>query len=274
MKITFFGTRGSCPVSGERYLKYGGRTPCVLLETAGAKIILDCGTGIVELGLELEKSDQPINATILLSHLHLDHLIGLPFFAPMYNKNNTFTIYTESRDITPLKSQIFGFMKPPYFPVNLESFVGIRCEPIDEKGQVLIPPDITVKTFRAKHPDKTSVFRIEAEGKTLVYLLDYEIDFDLENEQSLINFVMDATAIIFDSCYSDETILEKEGWGHSSWRSGIELANRCNIKNLFLSHHSHEYDDSYIDSIGNYVENNNDICSNVHVAKDGAVFLL
>ena len=174
MEVTFWGTRGSIAKAGPTTVRYGGNTSCVSVRTdAGALLVIDCGTGIHELGQVLARDDGPVDGHLLIGHTHWDHIQGLPFFAPLFDERNTWHVYGPRGLDTSIDHTLAGQMQYTYFPVQLLDFAAdIQYHDLVE-GQFQID-DVTVTTRYLHHPALTLGFRIEADGATLVYSSDHE----------------------------------------------------------------------------------------------------
>lgn len=253
LKIKFYGSRGSIPFFSRTNIKYGGNTSCVRIDTCGHIIILDCGSGLLQLGTDMKnEGDTPERIDILISHLHLDHIIGLATFTPIFDRRSNSRIFTKSRDERPLAEQVFGAFKPPYWPIDLSKHNYAEMIEINGADSFMLNENIKVTPMLSRHPDDTTAFRIEAENRSLVYLLDYEIGETPES--NLVKFCRSADLIIFDSAYLPEHYPEKRGWGHSHYNAGIRLAELSKCKNMVLSHFSFDYTDDVIDAAACRIE--------------------
>ena len=194
---------------------------------------------------------------ILLSHLHLDHIMGLSSFPLLMDKKNNIRIFTKSRSGCDLASQIFGIFKPPYWPIDLALKNQAELIEINDKDSFRLSESIKVTPFESEHSDGTTAFRIEGE-KTVVYLLDYELNIDAEKDKRLINYCKDSDVILFDCTYLSEDYPSKRGWGHSTLESGMALAESSNCKKMILSHFSYEYSDETLRSLVERIPDNKD----------------
>ena len=258
MKIKIYGSRGTIAYFNRLNPRRGGNTSCVRIDTGGRVIVLDCGTGIAQLYFDALKHTSGaagLCLDILLGHLHLDHIIGLTAFPPIYNKSNNIRIFTKSRNEQTLASQIFGVFKPPYWPVDLAAMNRAELIEINDADAFMLNESIKVTPFESEHSDGTTAFRIEGE-KTAIYLLDYEFGRNAEKDNKLIGYCKNADVIIFDCSYLPEDYPSKRGWGHSTLESGMVLAELSNCKRMIFSHFSYEYSDESIRSLAKRVRNN------------------
>ncbi len=274
LQLRFWGTRGSAPVSGMAYARYGGNTSCISLTSdTGHLFIFDCGSGARELGNFLlspqwspngpdvsAADSKKISGYIFLSHTHLDHIQGFPFFAPIFKPDNRFNIIGWSNPSQTLGSILAGLMEHIYFPVSMEalpstlSFYSLRHE-----GQAVLD-GAKIDSVQLKHPIPSTAYRLELGGKRIVYATDHEphrlppahheallgegvLDMDL------IELAQEADVLIHDAQYSSVELLDKEGWGHSSVEVAVDVAIRARVKRLVLYHHDPGHDDKALDSL-------------------------
>ncbi|MFZ0456521.1 MAG: MBL fold metallo-hydrolase [Ignavibacteriaceae bacterium] len=257
MQIKFWGTRGSIPVPGKNTLKYGGNTPCVELRTDDDKIIIfDAGSGIRELGIKLaQKSTIDEDINILISHYHWDHIQGIPFFLPLYEKKRKVIFHgltTNGRNITDILSDQMNYN---YFPIKIDEVnADVHYKQIDFNSSYNIN-GIKIETFKANHSTPTLAFKIFDGDKKFVYMTDNELNFDNnghsqtleELNKELIEICRGCDYLIHDTMYDETQLLNKKGWGHSS---NILLANfsiLAEVKNLVLFHYNPDYTDDKIE---------------------------
>lgn len=251
MRIKFWGVRGSTPTPQLENLRYGGNTPCLEVRSdSGALLIVDCGTGLRMLGKALMKEfgRGPIYAHVLLSHYHWDHIQGLPFFKPLYEKANEFHFHSFDSPRVSLEQTLQGQMADPYFPVGMSAMLAVR-----KFYQVTEAPlkigDFTIYARRINHPQGCLSFRIENSKKSFVYATDTEPG-DPAGDRTLRELSAGTDLLIYDSQYSLEQLHnEKKGWGHSSWEEGVRICKEAGIKELVLFHHDPDSDDQMIDRI-------------------------
>ena len=255
MEVTFWGTRGSIAKAGPTTVRYGGNTSCVSVRTdGGTLLVLDCGTGIHELGQTLVRNGGRVDGHLLIGHTHWDHIQGLPFFAPLFEAENVWHVYGPRGLDTSIDSTLAGQMQYTYFPVQLLDFqASIDYHDLVE-GQFQID-DVTITTRYLHHPALTLGFRIEADGATLVYATDHEpstfaAGTGLDREDALhVGFVRGADLLIHDSQYLEEEYPTKVGWGHSTVEYAVDVAAAADVGALALFHHDPTRTDTQVDAL-------------------------
>ncbi|CAI2717937.1 Putative Metal-dependent hydrolase [Nitrospina watsonii] len=227
---------------------YGGNSACVQLEVGGKNLVFDCGTGLRMLGLDLmegEFAKGQGEIHIFLSHTHWDHIMGLPFFLPLFTKGNRIIFYGAHTDI---KERLMRQQDPRYFPVSFNSFTAdVEVRTIDDQKSVVFGDEsdpITVTWKEMDHPGKSFSYRVEYRGRSVVYATDAEYKkLSPEDLKPTIDFFKDADLLIFDSQYTFIEGVEKEDWGHSSTFIGVDIALEAGVRNLAFFHHEPTYSD-------------------------------
>ncbi len=245
MKVRCWGARGSIPVSGPDFLRYGGDTSCLEIRSENDDIlILDAGTGIRALGCELAAQGRN-DVTLLFSHYHWDHIQGLPFFKPLYDPKARLAlggIRDASMDLMRVLSRA---LRPPFFPVPLDqvpSELSVLALPED----TLRVGSLLVRRVDASHPNRGAGFRIEENGRSLVYLTDNELSLrhrgGLSFEEYAV-FCQGADLLIHDAEFTPEEYPQRRGWGHSHFADAARLAREAGVGTLGLFHHNQERTD-------------------------------
>ena len=255
MKITFWGVRGSIATPGPTTVRYGGNTPCVsVILDDGTLIILDTGTGARNLGLELMREKKKVRASIFFSHFHLDHIIGFPFFGPIYIPGNEFDIYGCPGNGQPISSCFDDLMKTPFSPVNIQTFsADLRL--INSCNEAISIGAATIATLPTNHPGGGSAYKICENGKIFIYMTDNELAFDMDyptSFETFAAFTRGADVLVHDTMYTEEEWKSRRGWGHSSFEAAIELASEARVKTLVLFHHEPSHDDDEMDRLVNF----------------------
>ena len=256
MKLRFWGVRGSFAMSGKEFLRYGGNTTCVEVQTAGGvRLVIDLGTGATELAKSLMSTEfgkGKGELQVLLSHTHLDHIQGLPFFTPFFIKGNEIRI----RGANPssglsLESTLQNQLAPHYSPLNgLENLAaGVTIESF-MPGVTITLPGYQVATAAVPHGSMwTTGFRIMADNKVVTILSDVEYPTPDDPLPEALALAKNADLLIHDAMHSDQDYTVRRGWGHSPARAGVIVAERAGAKKLALFHHSPDATDDMIDEV-------------------------
>jgi phosphoribosyl 1,2-cyclic phosphodiesterase/CheY-like chemotaxis protein len=260
MRIRFWGTRGSIPKPGPDTLRYGGNTSCVEVRSAsGALILLDCGTGAHGFGQALlAEPGGPRRGHIFISHTHWDHIQGLPFLAPLFERDFEWDIYGP-RGLGPsIRETLAGQMQYTYFPITIEQFAAkVRYHDLVE-GNVDID-DVRVTAHYMNHPALTLGYRIEADGASLVYATDHEPHTPAlargerppqsADEVHYASFVAGADLLIHDGQFTLGEYEKHLGWGHSPVEFAVDLAAAGGVRRLALYHHDPTRTDAGVDAL-------------------------
>ncbi|PIU17991.1 MAG: MBL fold metallo-hydrolase [Elusimicrobia bacterium CG08_land_8_20_14_0_20_59_10] len=252
MKLKFWGARGSIPVSGAKYNKYGGSTTCVEVRSRKNElVIIDAGTGIRLLGKELVKNSYN-SFTMLFTHSHWDHVLGFPFFAPIYNKKTRINTMGCSFSSDPVREIIAKTMQPPGFPVKFEeisakfqfsSLCSTGCEIVG--GLHVVPVELS-------HPNRGLGYKFSESGKHFVFLTDNELGFTHPGGLSFADyaaFSSGADLLVHDADYTPGEYPRRMTWGHSTWEQALNLALEAGVGALGLFHHDQDRFDADVDRI-------------------------
>lgn len=248
MHVTFWGTRGSIPVSGLEYIEFGGDTTCVEIRTAADDIIIiDAGSGIRRLGNKL-LAEKRYSYHLLFTHAHWDHMLGFPFFKPIYRSRTRIVMYGCPHAQKSVENLIAETMEPPRFPVKFSdvqaqfSFRGLCSEPF-QIGSVRIEPVLI------SHPDQGIGFKFSENGRSFVFLTDNELDFVHPgglDYSSYRDFVSDVDVLIHDAEYTDSDYARTRTWGHSTYKQALDLALDANVGALGFFHHNQDRSDQEV----------------------------
>jgi len=251
MTVRFRGVRGSIPAPSPQNMRYGGNTSCVEVRSNNQLLILDAGSGLRLLGDELLRDAQanPVEATLLLSHSHWDHIQGLPFFAPGYLAKNRITIFGACGRGEQLQRALAEQMTPSHFPVSLEEMHGL--EKVRELSKYTTTlENFVVRTIQLNHPGGCTGFRIESAPGHIAYLPDHEpygSNGTNSAQQALVEFVRGVDLLILDTQYTAQEYDQRVGWGHGSLPASVLLAIDAGVRRLCLFHHDPSHDDQYLD---------------------------
>lgn len=255
VELSFWGVRGTLPVTGKGSLRYGGNTNCVTIQFPRDQLfVFDGGTGIKAFGDKLmESGRRNIKGRIFISHPHWDHINAIPFFAPLYRQGNEFQILGANQGDISIREIISAQMDGVYFPITLKEFAA-RVYFRDLEEEKFEVDGIEVQTMLLSHPGRCIGYRVNYNGRSVCYITDNEMffeDSEFHNpyyEEQLANFVRGADALITDCTYTDEEYASKVTWGHSCISKVVALADQGNVKNLYLYHHDPDQNDDAIDA--------------------------
>ncbi|MBI2923138.1 MAG: MBL fold metallo-hydrolase [Planctomycetes bacterium] len=270
MKVKFWGVRGSIPTPGPDTVVYGGNTTCIEVVAGETNIILDCGTGIRELGNHYSKLGKAVKVHVFLSHSHWDHIQGFPFFTPIYRYGNEIHIYGPAHPDRTIKDLLMLQMDGAYFPARYFELAA-KIIHHDIREESLDIDEVTVHSRFMNHPIYTLGYRIHHEGKVLVYTSDNEPysamlydnlkdfgdtipagemeEFIDHSNQRLVDFVSDADVVIADAMYRADEYPRFRGWGHSSSEHAMDLAIKAGVKKLVVWHHDPNRSDSELEKM-------------------------
>jgi len=251
-RLRVWGCRGSIPTPGEATVRHGGNTPCLEVRTDdGCLLILDAGTGLRQLGAQLE-DDGPLH--LLVTHLHLDHVEGLRFFAPFWDAGRELHIWGPPSPLHSLEERITRAFSPPLFPIELSdtpahvTFHDVPHEPWEIGG-------VRIEAGTVSHPGPTLGYRLSTNGTSMAYIPDHEPVLgvrlaDLGSEWISGHALADGVDVLFHDCqFSESEYPSRVGWGHSSVAHAVEFAQRAEARQLVLFHHDPDRSDDGVDRL-------------------------
>jgi len=253
MRVTFHGVRGSIPTPGPSTVRYGGNSACVEVRLAdGSLIILDAGTGIRELGKRLLQEGFADRIHLLVTHLHWDHIIGLPFFGPLFRRETKLSLYSFGQRWLARGGRPILF-DGEHFPVQFAE-LPLHLTVVEPAEDEISIGSARVRRIPLNHPGGADGFRIDDEdGAILCYLTDNELFAPVGVRTSpadLAQFSSGAGLIIHDAQYLPSDMPLKKGWGHSLVEEVLDLGRQAEARSLALFHHEPERDDLALDQIG------------------------
>ena len=256
MRATVWGCRGSLASPGPDTVRYGGNTSCIELRLSDdSVIVLDAGTGIRPLGAHLMREGRPGRIDILLTHLHMDHLEGLGFFAPIWEPDAEIHVWGPASPTKSLAQRIAMYLSPPLFPVHLRE---LPSHPIFHD----VPTDAwqlgpaTVFADLINHPGPTVGFRITEGDRTAAYVPDHEPALGVDDLSTAspewvsgIQVAWAADLLFHDSQYTDEEYESRVGWGHSTTRHAVQFGLLSKVRRFVMFHHDPTHSDDQLDDI-------------------------
>lgn len=253
MTVTFWGVRGSTPTPGAKTYRYGGNTTCVSVEVEGKVLILDAGSGIRKLGHHLVHSGKEM--FLLLTHVHADHILGFPFFEPLYEADSIlhllhYPLNGSSWSPVSMLNGIYYPMPPSALAATIHNVETGSMDYLQVHG-------FQVKRLPLNHPGGSFGYRIEDKGRSLVFMTDNEIDPPGEPTttfESFVEFARGATVLCHDAQYLREDLPAKRGWGHSPVYRVCELAIEANVEQLVLFHHDPQRSDDDLDALQSHAQ--------------------
>jgi len=288
--IRFWGTRGSNPVSGSQYVRYGGNTSCLEVRHNQELIIIDAGTGIRELGDVIDVEDHH-TIHLFISHTHWDHITGFPFFGPLYKKTCNVVVWAPVGFEKSTKELFTNMLAYAYFPVRLDEMKAqVTFKELRDDKPVSIG-DVIIDSHFTNHPGPTVGFKIKVPGKTVGYITDNEVLLGyhghpnsihqkhplLEPHLDLIEFLKDCDFIIHEAQYFPEEYYRKIGWGHSSMPNATVLMKYTGCKEWIVTHHDPNHKDTDLQTKAQLHQDIIDECNldiHVEIAYDGLMLPL
>lgn len=253
MIVRCYGARGGIPVSGKEYLKYGGDTTCLEVRDSSRKIIIiDAGSGIRRLGKKM-LNDQDFECNIIFTHTHQDHIMGFPFFKPIFNEMGKINLIGCNTAQGNLKQLLSRVMCPPYFPVPFEN-LRARINYLDDACSNLTfrIDSIDITPINLSHPNSGLGYKFTEDGKAFVFLTDNELSFRHRGGctfEEYAEFAKDAELLIHDAEYTPEEYESTRSWGHSTYIDALNLAIKAGVKRFGLFHHNQDRSDTDLDAI-------------------------
>jgi phosphoribosyl 1,2-cyclic phosphodiesterase len=254
VKVRVWGCRGSLAAPGADTLRYGGNTSCVEVRGDGGEIIvLDAGTGMRPLGVAMG-SGSGARIDVLLSHLHLDHLQGLGFFRPLFDPGQEVHIWGPPSPVQSLEERISMYLSPPLFPVRLAD-IPARLEFHDAPEEPILIGSLTVRASLVTHQGPTVGYRIEEQGRSVVYLPDHEPGLGVglagrpAEWMSGYQLALRADLLLHDAQYGDDEYPSHIGWGHSAIAHVVDFARKAEVDRLLLFHHDPYHTDDDLETL-------------------------
>jgi len=249
LNVTIWGCRGSVPVSGPEFMRHGGATTCleVTLDTPSAgtpeRVILDCGTGLTELGKKWGR--RGAEALVLQTHFHWDHIQGFPFFGPLFNPAGRFELWAARRDGVGLRDVLSAHMARPAFPVGLDIVPAeLRFVDVPAFGQVR-RGELKVSWCEVDHPSGCTAWRVDYRGASFVFSGDLEVQQG--SREAIVTLARGADLLVMDAQYLPEEYDRRRGWGHSTPTDAVEVAVEAGVRHVVLTHHDPSHTDRILE---------------------------
>ena len=244
MKAAIWGCRGTVPAPGPGTVRYGGNTTCVAVETTeGRLVVLDCGSGMRPLGASL-LPEPPAEIDVLLTHMHLDHVMGLGFFGPLF-MNKTLRIWGPRLGDVPLADRLAAYLGPPLFPMPFAD-IPVTLEVTEVERDTWQIGGLTVTSAPVQHPGGALGYRLEEGGRSLVFIPDNELGLDAD---AGVELATGADVLLHDAQYTDAEYPSKVGWGHSSLSDFAAFVQRTEPARALMFHHDPAHDDARLEEM-------------------------
>ncbi len=249
MTVRFWGTRGGAAAPGPLTCRYGGNTSCIEVRCGPHLLILDAGTGLRPLGDALAAAGETVDADLLLTHTHLDHVTGLGFFEPLTRPGTQVRLHGGHLPAPALRAALMACLSPPLMPDLWTMLQGaLSVGVLDVGRRTELRPGLGVTPERLRHPGGSLGFRVEWQGGTIAYVTDTE-HVPGEPDAAVLRLARNADLLIYDANYTDEEFPLRIGWGHSTWQEGVRLADAAGARTLVLFHHDPWRSDAQVDAL-------------------------
>lgn len=251
MRVKLLGVRGTVPVHGPAYKEFGGGTSCVFIQAGDQAVILDAGTGIMSQPVQSFFSGRSF--TLLISHAHVDHLMGLPVFPPLFDSGVRCDVYLKTRNGLSAREQIERLMAPPLWPVRTDAFkADLRFHDVPASFRL---GDVQVDTMDSIHPGGSTIYKLSYKGVSVVYATDFEPPD--ENPKEFCAFAKGCSLLMLDAQYTQEEYAGVKGFGHSTILRSVAIAQNCGAQQTFLIHHDPKRNDEQLTAFEKAVQAQN-----------------
>lgn len=237
-QIRLWGVRGSLPVAGEQFRAYGGRTICIEMRCGDHVLLFDAGSGMAQAGVAL-RAEAHARIDLFFTHFHYDHVMGMPFFAPLYDRSCTMTVWSgHMAGVMTTAEMMASFMRTPFFPIGPDICTACLNPREFVPGDTLGPyPGLTIRTALLNHPGNAVGYRVEWGGRVAVVVTDTEhVPGTLDPR--VLDLIAGADLVLYDSTYRDEEFEAYRGFGHSTWQQALRLADAAGVQRVGLIHHA------------------------------------
>ena len=261
-KVTILGTRGSVPVSGAEFVRYGGATTCVVVTLGGESVVLDAGTGILKLPTAVAPGISAL--PLIITHSHVDHMLGLPMCPQVFNPGFRFDVYMKTRGGMGAKAQLESFLTLPIWPVGPDQLpADFTFNDLPERFTL---GGITVTTMDGNHPGGVSMVRLDGAGKSVVFATDSVINSDIF--PAFKDFAGSPDLLLIDGQYSQEEYDGHPNFGHNSWSAAARIGLRIGAKETLIVHHNTSKTDDQLDALIQELASINPTCTPAHEGQE------
>jgi phosphoribosyl 1,2-cyclic phosphodiesterase len=249
-RVHFWGVRGSLPVSGPEFHRYGGNTFCVEVQCGEQRLLFDAGSGLLPASKAL-MAEGIMNYNLFFSHCHYDHIIGLPYFIPIYSPDADVTMWAgHMTNGMTTREMVSEFIKPPWFPIRIDACrANMKFMDFKMGDEINALPGIGIRTGKLDHPGNAVGYRIEYQGRTVAIITDTEHDPGGSLDPNVLALIEGVDVFLYDSMYTDDEMARHRGFGHSSWQHALKLAKASGAKKVGFVHHSPYRTDAELDMI-------------------------
>lgn len=255
--VTVLGTRGAVPMADAAFLEYGGNTSCICVRCGSELAVFDAGSGIMRLDPGQWERGRPERIHVLISHLHLDHIQGLVGFRPLNDPAAEIHLYGEARDGLSFRAGLERVFSPPCWPLGLDgSRAALSIHEIAPQAQYTLAEGLSLRTLRSRHPNQSLIFRLDGQGRSVVYTLDCELDGGIA--PALADFARDCDLLIWDANFTAADL--QKGWGHSTWEQGLDMARAAGARRVLMTHYDRSYTDKFLREQERLAKQKSDTC--------------
>jgi len=268
-RVRFWGVRGSLPVSGPDFQRFGGNTVCIEMQCGEHRLVFDAGSGLLPAGKAM-LADGVTSFNLFFSHCHYDHIIGLPYFAPLFDPRSDVKVWSgHTAGKMTTRQIITEFIRPPWFPIEIDE-CRAHLQPRDFKaGDVLEPyRGVKLRTANLNHPGGAIGYRVEWQGRSVAMITDTEHQPGIL-DPNVLSLIEGVDLFLYDTTYTDEEMPYKIGYGHSTWQHAIRLAKAADAASVAFIHHSPLRTDAEIEAIDRQATNQ---FPTAFSAREGQVF--
>ncbi|MFQ5785005.1 MAG: MBL fold metallo-hydrolase [Alphaproteobacteria bacterium] len=247
--VRFWGVRGSIACPGPGTVRYGGNTSCLEVRCGERIFILDAGTGLKPFDAALG-GEGTLDADVLFTHTHLDHIWGWPWFTRLLRTDTALTVW--AGHLLPdhaIEAVLARLLDEPFAPVRRETIQARLVFRDFRAGETFTPrPGVRVRTAPLNHPQAATGYRLEYDGRSICYLTDTE-HLPGKPDANILGLIDGADMVIYDSTYTEAEFAAHRGWGHSTWEEGARLCDAAGVKTFVVFHHDPDHDDAFMDRI-------------------------